>query len=58
MKIYVQFNDAGQTEIISAFGSLQDVEVWPNQGEVDSTDARWQTYANKFPPGTFDNINP
>lgn len=53
MDMYVQFSDSTEAEIISAFGCPQDPVVWPNQGIVDTTDVRWETFAAKFPAGTF-----
>jgi hypothetical protein len=53
--MYVQFSDSTKDEIVSAFGCPQDPEVWPNQGQIDPTDARWTTFAAKFPASAFGN---
>lgn len=44
--VYVQFSDATKTNVISVFGCPQDPSVWPNQGEIDSADARYQAFIN------------
>lgn len=48
--IYVQFEDATETKVISVFGVPQDVTVWPNQGAIEDTDPRYQDFVN--PPET------
>ena len=52
MKKYVQFSDPENTEIIAVFGCAQDKTTYPNQGEVDDTDARYQQFVN--PASTSD----
>ena len=47
--INVQFTDSKQTAICAYFGSPQDTAVYPNQGEVDTSDARYATYYNGLP---------
>lgn len=46
---YVQFSDSTQTKIISWFGSPQDPDVWPNQGQVEEDDPRYIEYLNPSP---------
>jgi hypothetical protein len=48
--LYVQFEDSSSTKIISYFGCPQDPDVWPNQGEVTLSDARWSAYYDSIPP--------
>ncbi|MBN3004526.1 hypothetical protein JW897_12345 [Chromobacterium alkanivorans] len=45
-KAYVQFSDAAETTIICAFSCPQDPNDYPNQGEVDDTDSRYQAFKN------------
>lgn len=42
--LYVQFADDTGQVIASWVGSPQDPKVFPNQGTVESSDARWKTY--------------
>jgi hypothetical protein len=42
--IDVQFSDSTNTTITSYFSSPQDVDVWPNSGQLDTSDARWKTF--------------
>jgi hypothetical protein len=44
MNIYVQFADSTDKVVVSYFGSPQDPVAWPNQGQIDTSDARWKTY--------------
>lgn len=44
--MYVQFTDETKTKICSIFDCPQDPEVWPNQGEVDESDSRYQAFLN------------
>lgn len=45
--MYVQFRDDGEMEIVGVFCGPQDPEFYPNQGEVDAEDERWQEYFEK-----------
>lgn len=56
--IYVQFSDAGETEIISYFGGPQDDSVYLNQGFIETDDTRWKTYYDSFPPNMQDSLPP
>lgn len=47
--IYVQFADSTAKAIIAVFGCPQDATVYPNQGEIGSSDSRWVTYYNAQP---------
>jgi hypothetical protein len=42
--VNVQFSDASKTKIVSAFCGPQDPEFYPNQGEIDSDDARYVSF--------------
>lgn len=53
--IYVQYADSTEKEIIGYFGSPQDVVVFPNQGIVDASDARWATFYATIP--SFEQTN-
>lgn len=48
-EIFVQFSDATQKTIISAFSASQNPVTWPNQGTVTASDARWATYYAMIP---------
>jgi len=48
--VNVQFSDSNETKIISVFGSPQDAEVWPNQGEVEDTDQRYLDFVASLSP--------
>lgn len=49
MSLYVQFSDATETVIVSFFACPQDPKVWPNQGSIETNDARWKTYYDSQP---------
>jgi hypothetical protein len=42
--INVQFSDPTEKVITSVFGCPQDPEVWPNQGQIDSSDPRYLVF--------------
>ena len=42
--VFVQFESEKETVVISVFGCPQDPEVWPNQGEVEEDDPRYQAF--------------
>ncbi|WP_248322048.1 DUF4376 domain-containing protein [Caballeronia sp. Sq4a] len=44
--IYVQFSDLSESKIIGAFSCPQDADAYPNQGEIDVLDARYQAFVN------------
>ncbi|MCM2544249.1 hypothetical protein ACVCH0_20580 [Burkholderia glumae] len=48
-KIYVQFSDDKEATIVAAFSSPQDEAHFPNQGGVDSSDARWVAFYKSIP---------
>lgn len=50
MKVYVQFSDATETEVISVFSGPQDPEVFPNQAVLDDDDPRYLAFIHKCPP--------
>jgi hypothetical protein len=50
MVIYVQFSDATEAAIAAYWTTPQDPSVYPNQGEVDSSDARWRTFYETCSP--------
>jgi len=43
---YVQYVDETETKIMREFGGPQDVELWPNQGEVEDADQRYLDFLN------------
>ncbi|MFP3186465.1 MAG: hypothetical protein RXR20_34395 [Paraburkholderia sp.] len=45
----VQFADSTDETIISIFGCAQDTTVYPNQGTIDTSDARYKTYFATLP---------
>lgn len=53
MEIFVAFTDAAGQTIGASFSCAQDPDVWPHQGVIEDTDARWTCYAAQFSPGTF-----
>lgn len=53
MKYFVAFTDESKETISASFGCAQDADVWPNQGVVEESDARWSAYASQFPPGAI-----
>jgi hypothetical protein len=42
--IYVQFSDSTETMVIGYAVNPQSVATWPNQGDIDTSDARWHAY--------------
>jgi hypothetical protein len=48
--INVQFSDSSEAAIKAIFCGPQDASYFPNQGNVDATDARWKTYYESLPP--------
>lgn len=44
MLVNIQFSDSTNTVIISYFNSPQDPSVFPNQGQIDTSDARYVTW--------------
>lgn len=49
MQINVQFFDSSNATVVSYFSGPQDEVEFPNQGQIDSGDARWKTYYNSLP---------
>lgn len=47
--LYVQFSDETETVIQSVFANPQDPEIYPNQGEVDTSDERYRAFYNSLP---------
>ena len=47
--LLVQFSDSTQETIIAFLPGLQEPVVFPNQGEVDSTDPRWKAFCHNLP---------
>jgi len=47
--VNVQFLDASQQVVISYFADAQDPAVYPNQGSIDQTDARYAAFFNSLP---------
>jgi hypothetical protein len=44
--IYVQFTDVTEQVIQTCFTGPQDPAQWPNQGTVETSDARWKVFYN------------
>lgn len=42
--MFVQFSDDTHTRIVSVFANAQDPEIYPNQGEVEEDDPRYQAF--------------
>lgn len=49
MQINVQFSDNTEERVVGYFSSPQDPTVWPNMGQIDTSDARWKTYYDAQP---------
>lgn len=49
--VFVQWTDAKAKEIAAVFGCPQDPDAYPNQGAIDSADARYATWFNTIPEG-------
>jgi hypothetical protein len=50
MKVFIAFVDSSQAAISSVFSCAQDVSVWPNQAELDTSDTRYSDYFNSLNP--------
>lgn len=48
-EIFVQFADETETVIVSVFINAQDPALYPNQGVVTSSDARYKAYFDALP---------
>lgn len=48
--VNVQFTDSKKTAICAYFGAPQDPAVYPNLGQVDTTDARYGAFYNAQSP--------
>lgn len=55
MSIIIQFSDSSETVIISYFSAMPPYpEQFPNLGEVEASDPRWEIYydsMNPYAPG-------
>ncbi len=52
MTIRVQFKDSTEAVIVAAFAGAQDAAEYPNQGDVEETDARYVAFVGRlFGPG-------
>ena len=45
---HVQFKDSAQTAIIAVFAGPQDPVEFPNQAEIDESDARYQAFVGQI----------
>lgn len=45
--VFVQFSDATQTALVSVFGGPQDLDAFPNQGEIDVDDPRYLEFVGR-----------
>lgn len=50
MKLFIQFKDETESEVVSYFMSKQDPEVYQFLGEIDTSDERWKKYYESLPP--------
>ncbi len=49
--LYVQFSDSTEATIVSVWTVAQDPAVYPNQGVIQSNDARYKTWYASIPAG-------
>lgn len=49
MILNVQFSDSTDAVIVSYFGCPQDAAVFPNQGIVNTDDAKWSVFYGEVP---------
>lgn len=54
--INVQFSDNTSATIVSYFSVPQNVSVFANLGEVETSDPRWETYFNTLPASVQSSI--
>jgi hypothetical protein len=47
--IYIQFEDATESAVISYFGAPQNPTAYANQGTMTTNDSRWSAYFNALP---------
>ncbi|HIE4193436.1 MULTISPECIES: hypothetical protein [Burkholderia] len=47
--IYVQFTDSAETDVSSVFPCPQDEDLYPNQGEMETSDARYKAFFESLP---------
>jgi hypothetical protein len=47
----VSFTDATEAAINAYFGSPQDIDAWPYQGQIATSDARWEAYYDSLLTG-------
>jgi hypothetical protein len=48
-KVFVQYSDASQAALASVFGCPQNQDVYPNQDQIPSSDARYGMYFTNLP---------
>ncbi len=48
--LYVQFTDSTETVVSSVFPCPQDADLYPNQGEMETSDARYKAFFESLPP--------
>ncbi|PRX32366.1 hypothetical protein B0G75_104388 [Paraburkholderia sp. BL18I3N2] len=46
--MFVAFTDGSESTITAVFSSTQDSGLWPYQGEIDVTDARYESFYKAF----------
>lgn len=56
MLVNVIFADSTEQEIKGYFGAPQDPATWPNQGQVDTSDARWIAFYDSLPEAMREGI--
>lgn len=50
MKIYVQFSDESEAEVVAVLCGPQSEESFPHQGILPDDDPRYLSFIEKFPP--------
>lgn len=47
--MFVQFSDATEKVIVAVFASGQDIGRFPNQGQIEASDARYARFFDSLP---------
>ncbi|MBR8188301.1 MULTISPECIES: hypothetical protein [Burkholderia cepacia complex] len=47
---FVEFFDAAETIILSVFSCPQDINIYPNQAAISTSDNRYASFYNGLPP--------
>lgn len=46
--MFVQFSDSTQLSVVGVFANAQNPTIYPNQGEIDISDARYAAFFNSL----------